>query len=282
MTDGWIICIHNLHSTVYLIYLGLMKLKILDQCMSKPDAQGVIFVVSTPIFDKYGNPGGTNVDDKNICDTFCDDLNFAVCRVQNPSFLELDCLLEAAVKFCKYPLNYNFIAFYYAGHGGIDKCDDEFVLPLQPIGGRRKDVVYIKDIISRFTCKYVQIRDKSFFNEHKRYRKCLFFFDCCLNYNRDLVVRSKERVFNLHCPQDCLVAYATSNNFISQGDKVYGGRWTHHLCRHLKKRDLLSVILDRTAEDVRKDQARNIEKDQVIYQLPHYTTNAGEIYLKGN
>ena len=257
-----------------------MKAKIHRQCKSKPDAQGIIFVVISLIFDKYGNPGGTNVDDKNICDTFCDDLNFAVYRVPDPSFLELDCLLEAAAKFRKYPLNYNFIAFYYAGHGGVDKCGREFVLPLQPIGGARKDVVYINDdIISRFTYKYaVKIRDESFFIKHERYRKCLFFFDCCLKYNRDLVVRGTERVFNLHCPQNCLVAYATSINLKSQGEKMYGGRWTHHLCQRLKKPELLSTILDRTIEDV---QARNAENDNVTYQLPHYTTNAGVVYLKG-
>ena len=262
-----------------------MKAKIHSQCKSKPDAQGIIFVVSTLCFDKYRNPGGTNVDANNIRNTFCDDLNFAVYYVQDPSFPELDCLLEAAAKFHKYPSNYNFIAFYYAGHGGINRSGDEFVLPLQPIGGGRKDVVYIKDdIISLFTCKYaVQKRDESFFNEHKRNRKCLFFFDCCLKYNPDLVVRGTERVFNLHCPLDCLVAYATSINLISEGDKMYGGRWTRHLCQHLKKVEPLSTILDRTIDDVKDDMKAQTkaEKDKVTYQLPHYETNAGLIYLKG-
>ena len=99
-----------------------------------------------------------------------------------------------------------------------------------------------------------------------------------MNYSPDLDVHGTEKVFNLESPQHCLVAYATSINEKAGGNATYGGLWTHHLCQRLKTRDLLSAILDRTVEDVKDDQA---EKDKVTYQLPHYTTNAGEVYLKG-
>ena len=229
--------------------------------------------------DEYGDPLGTDEDDDNIRKTFAH-LNFAVYSIQDPLFRELVNLVETAAEFHLYPLNYKFIAFYYSGHGGVDRDGHEFVLPLQLTGGGREDIVYINDaIISPFTCKYaVQIRDQCFFDKHKRNRTCLFFFDCCLKYNPDLVPGT-ERVFNLHCPYDCLVAYATSVNLISGGNATYGGLWTRYLCQRLIKRDLLSAILDHTVEDVRDDQAGNNEN--VTYQLPYYKSNAGEIYLKG-
>ena len=239
------------------------KRKIRKKCQNKPDAQGIIFVADMLFLGAFGHPGGTDVDADNICKTFRDYLNFATYRIEDPSCSELACLVHAAAEFDKYPLNYDFIAFYYAGHGGIDKSCREFVLP----DDDTKNVLYIKDnIISPLT------------SAAKLSHKYIFFFDCCLNYSPGLDVHGTEMMFNLESPQNCLVAYATSINQNAGGNVKYGGLWTRHLCQRLKTRDLLSVILDRTAEDVKNDQARNAE---VKYQLPHYTTNAGEIYLKG-
>ena len=242
------------------------KRKIRKKCQNKPDAQGIIFVADMLFVGAFGNPGGTDVDADNICKTFCDDLNFATYRIKDPSCPKLACLVQAAAEFDKYPLNYDFIAFYYAGHGGIDESCREFVLP----DGDTKNVLYIKDdIISPLT------------SAAKLGRKYIFFFDCCLNYSPGLDAHGTEKVFNLESPKDCVVAYATSINQKAGGNATYGGLWTHHLCQRLKTRDLLSAILDRTVEDVKDDQARNAEMDKVTYQLPHYTTNAGEVYLKG-
>ena len=224
-----------------------------------------------------GNRGGTDVDADNINKTFRDNLNFATFLAENPLCAELACLVKAAAEFDRYPLGYNFIAFYYAGHGGIDSSGREFVLPFQLKGGDTKNVLYIRDhIISTFTCKpAVRIRDRI------KNRKCLFFFDCCLIFQPDIAVHGTEKVFNLGCPQDCLVAYATSTNHVSGGSKTYGGLWTRHLCQRLKNVEPLSTILDCTIDDVKDAQAISTEKDKVTYQLPHYETNAGSIYLKG-
>ena len=159
-----------------------------------------------------GRPGGTDEDANKVYKTFRNELNFAAYRCENFSCTNLVYLIEAAAKFGNYPLGYKFIAFYYAGHGGIDKSGREFVIPSQQTRGGTKSVLYIKgDIISPLTCESAaKIRDKRFFKKHKKNRKSLFFFDCCLNYKPDLNVHGTEKVFNLKYPQDCLVAYATS------------------------------------------------------------------------
>ena len=128
--------------------------KIRSKCQYKRDAQGIIFVVGMLFVDKSGNQSGTDVDADNIYKTFCNDLNFAVYRDEDPSCGDLACLVKAAAGFDRYPLNYDFIAFYYAGLGGIDRSGHEFVLPLQLTDGDTKNVLYIKDnIISPFTCE---------------------------------------------------------------------------------------------------------------------------------
>ena len=222
-----------------------------------------------------GNRGGTDVDADNICKTFRDYLNFATFFSEDLTCAELACLVKAAAE-CRYPLNYDFIAFYYAGHGGVDSSGREFVLPFHLTGGNTKNVLYIRDIISSFTCEYaVRIRDRN------KNRKCLFFFDCCLIFRPGLAVHGTEKVFNLGCPQDCLVAYATSINHVSGGSKTNGGLWTRYLCQRLKNVESLTTILDCTTDDVKDARAKSTEKDKVTYQLPHYETNAGLIYLKG-
>ena len=259
------------------------KDKIHSKCQYKADAQGIIFVVGMLFVDQSGNHSGTDVDADNIYKTFRNDLNFAVYRDEDPSCSDLACLVKAAAEFDRYPLNYDFIGFYYAGHGGIDKSGREFVLPLQQRGSDTKNILYIKDnIICPFTCESATLsRDRCFLQSYNENRKCFFFFDCCLKYEPDLAVYCTEKVFNLKCPQDCLVAYATSINHTSDGNKTHGGLWTHHLCQHLKKAEPLSTILDHTIDDVKRAQATSTEKDKVTYQLPHYETNAGLIYLKG-
>ena len=210
--------------------------------------------------DKSGNRSGTDVDADNIYRTFRDNLNFAKFFSEDLPCAELACLVKAAAEFDRYPLNYDFIAFYYAGHGGIDSSGQEFVLPLQLTGGDTKNVLYIRDnIISPFTCESaVSIRDQYFLQSYDKNRKCLFFFDCCLIFQPDLAVHCTEKVFNLKCPQDCLVAYATSISHMSGGSKTYGGLWTRHLCQHLKNAEPLSTILDSTIDDVKNAQAANI------------------------
>ena len=136
------------------------KEKIRSKCQYNPVAQGIIFVVDMLFVDKSGNRSGTDVDADNIYKTFRDYLNFATFFSEDLTCAELACLVKAAAEY-RYPLNYDFIAFYYAGRGGIDTSGGEFVLPLQLTSGDTKHVLYIRDnIICPFTCESaVLIRD---------------------------------------------------------------------------------------------------------------------------
>ena len=255
------------------------KEKIRSKCQQHPDAQGIIFVVDMLFVGKSGNPGGTEVDAVNISKTFRE-LNFAVYPGEDLDHAQLACLVQAAAEY-KYPLNYRFIAFYYAGHGGIDNYGREFVLPLQHRGDDGLNVLYIEDdILSSFRSVSQGVRSKS-----KKERKFFFFFDCCLNNTPARSIHGaplKEKDFSLKSiPASCLVAFATSINHKSGGDKTYGGLWTRHLCKNLNSTDSLAMILERTRDDVVNAQEKSTEKDQVTYQRPHYRSDLSTVYFKG-
>ena len=116
------------------------------------------------IRDKAGTLRGTKIDVRNITSTFENKLNFISFPKVNPTRAELDCLLQAAAEFDEYPESYEYIAFYYTGHGGMD--DSGAFVEL-----KQEDKFYIEHILSPF-----QLRVKN------KCSKCLFFFDCCLRY----------------------------------------------------------------------------------------------------
>ena len=229
------------------------KNKIRGQCQEIPNAQGIIFVLGL-----FG-PAGTDVDVEHISSIFRDDLNFAVYREKVLTCADLACLVKAAAEYDEYPKSYRFIAFYYAGHGGIDSVS-EYLLPMYSRGGDDTDLLYIDDhILFPFT----------FGNRGDR--KVLCFIDCCVA--KDEVTRAiPKNNFNLRPPQKGLVAYV-----ISIGHKIYGGLWTRYLCKHLTRVESLSTILN----DAKEDFVRHIGDDEYIVHKPHYeTTIIGEIYLK--
>ena len=217
-----------------------------------PNAQGIIFVIGL-----FG-PAGTDVDVGHMSSIFHDDLNFAVYREEVLTCTDLACLVKAAAEYDEYPKSYRFIAFYYAGYGGIDKSGRKYLLPMY-LRGDDSDLLYIEDyMLSPFT----------FGNQGDR--KVLCFIDCCLS----TMVGQKEEL-NLEAPRNGLVAYVTLK---LRGDKIYGGLWTHYLCRHLTRAESLSTILD----DAREDFVKHIREDEYMVHKPHYDTNIiGEIYLKG-
>ena len=214
-----------------------------------PNAQGIIFVIGL-----FGR-AGTDVDIERMSSIFHDDLNFAVYREKVLTCADLACLVKAAAEYDEYPKSYRFIAFYYAGHGGIDSVS-EYLLPMHL---RRGDVLYIDDhILSPFT----------FGNRGDR--KVLCFIDCCVSTTGD-----QKKEFNLMAPRNGLVAYVTSK---LRGDKIYGGLWTRYLCNHLTRAESLSTILDDASDEFMK----HIGEDEYMVHKPHYDTSIiGEIYLKG-
>ena len=200
----------------------------------KPGAQGIAFVIGMTV-------AGTNKDVDNMYLTFQNDLKFAVLRENNLSRESLKCLIQAGAEY-RYPLNYDYIAFYFAGHGGIDDSG-AFVVTSD------NDHVNVQSEIIRP------------FEAANKGHKFFFFFDCCLSGN----VRSTNVEVT-----DGLAAFATSVGQEAVGDTIQGGLWTRYLSEKLKLDLPLTNVLSQTYEAIKG-------KDQSSY---YSTNNIGEINLK--
>ena len=227
-----------------------------------PNAQGIIFFVG--IFDLV------KTDDivERMSSIFHDDLNFAVYREKIVTSTDLACLVKAASENNEYPKSYRFVAFYYAGYGGVDGSGYEYLLPMQNIGGNDADLLYIENnILSPFRSGIPQNC------------KFLFFFDCCLNSdsNEDDQLTRVTKKFDLKAPSAGVVAYATSIGHKYSNDKIYVGLWTEYLCEHLTQASSLSSILG----DAREDFVKRIGEDEYMFPKPRYGTDIGEVYLTG-
>ena len=188
---------------------------------------------------------GTDKDVDNMYSTFQNDLNFAVLRENNLSRESLKCLIQAGAEY-RYPLKYDFVAFYFAGHGGID---DSGALV---ITSDKAHVNVQSEIIRPFEEG----------NKGQKKHKFFFFFDCCLSGN---VRRTNVEV------TDGLAAFATSIGERAGGDRIQGGLWTRYLSDNLKLDIPLINILSRTHDAI-------IRKG---HQSSFYNSNnIGEINLK--
>lgn len=251
------------------------KKNINDHCEYNPYAQGIIFDIAILMTDLSHHPGGGQTDEFNIMNTFHQKLNFTVCPLENPTPSRLACLLKAAAEFKKYPPCYKFIAFYYSGHGGIDDFGRKFILPKEEKDDNshaHHHVLYIEeDILYHFQ-----------FRSNNKDRKCLFFFDCCLDYQKGFPVCGTAPFssgLNIPCPPKSLVAYATSFNHLSQGNDYDGGLWTKFLCQYLCNKSPLSKILEDTHHAVEKQSNKH---DGSTYQSPIHICDpdVGEVCLK--
>ena len=229
-----------------------MKRKLKNLFKENQDAQGIVFVIGI-----YG-PAGTDVDVENVSTTF-HALNFAVWRERDLTCADIACLAKAAAS--ENFFGYKYIAFYFAGHGGIDEYKRSFILPLKEDGEER---LFIEENIL------------SYFKDVNK--GCLFFFDCCLSSSSSESTQDSQlsptKGFKLRAPIKCLVAYATSTDHKSQGSKGGGGVWTRNLCERLKEEVSISDILDQTHDAVCKERKGE--------QPPHYESCLGAVYLKGN
>ena len=199
------------------------------------------------------------------------ELHLAVSSHNDLTSSELISLLHVACTFV-YPPGYQFIVFYYAGHGGIDADNGQgYVLPLQLQEAGDAEKVYIEDaIVSRFSTEISPLLE---------YRYRILLFDCCLSTqstrNNPDNLSTKPQKFDLKAHGGCLVAYATSRSYKSVGDNCRGGLWTYHLHQNLKLPLPISVVLDRTHDAVRKES-----RAYGRIQEPNYHSCIGEIYLK--
>ena len=216
------------------------------------DIKGFAFVIG------IHGPAGTRADVDLVSSTFEDDLKFAVDRRMDQTCEELACLIKAAsAPEMKYPMSCKFMAFYFAGHGGIDESGKPFILPMQ----KRTDVE------ERF---YIEENILSFFRSSPKKCTHLFFFDSCLSAGTTCV--SSQSTMTLTAPHQSVIAFATYPGKKAKGN-TEGGVWTRHLCKHLKLPITITNILDRTHDDVKKEG--------VDIQLPYHTSCVGEVFLIG-
>ena len=227
-----------------------------------PNAQGIIFVIGI-----FGLVGTDDIVER-MSAIFHDDLNFAVYREKRVTSTVLACLVKAASEYIEYPESYRFVAFYYAGYGGVDGSGYEYLLPMQSTGGNDVDLLYIENnILSPFRSSI----------PHNC--KVLFFFDCCLNSdsNEDDQLTRMTKEFDLKAPSAGLVAYATSIGHKFSNDKIYVGLWTQYLSVRLTRASSLSSILG----DAREDFVKCIRENEYMFPKPRYGTDIGEVYLTG-
>ena len=228
--------------------------------------KGIVFVFGMV------DVSGIDKDLENVKETFKKTLKFAVHRVENPDGQFLANFIKAAATFpyVNYPGYQDSklkVAFYFAGHGGIDEHKRPFYLPQQL--SKTKDVILIRETIL------------SHFHRVGSGESFLFFFDCCLVASTDNKPSDMENdeslagdeSFHLEAPLRCVIAYATSVGLVSIGDTHVGGRWTSSLCKNIKEQVELGEVLALTHKDVME-----ISKNT---QPPQYHSCVGPIYLRG-
>ena len=213
-------------------------------------ARGIAFIVG--IF----GADGTDEDVKNVESTFRE-LNFAVYVEKDPLAEELACLVQAAAE-CEYPYRFNYVAFYFAGHGGKDDSGKMFVRGLQRDDSEPENL-HIDDYIIDPLKGLVQTR--------------LFFFDCCQTPGKGNAFRDDHVITKKPKPHPSqVIAYAANEGQKSFGDKTNGGIWTYNLCKNLKKEEPITTVLAMTFEDVVEER-----KD---FQEPLTVASVGVLTLK--
>ena len=230
----------------------------LHQTQTSP--KGIAFIFGS--FDV----AGALLDMRGMECTFIS-LKFAVYRDKNVDPERLACLMHAAATF-NYPIGCNYVAFYFVGHGGIDKQGQEFIIPHVQRRNWHNSLSINKYILEPF--KQLKLR------KNGEERICLFFFDCCLsksNLSHPTInnFALKEQTFS------SVVAYATVTGSKAKGDNIEGGIWTRHLVKQLQRKGVsLSIILDDTHQMVKEETKASSHKQKTCY-----ASSASAVYLNG-
>ena len=214
-------------------------------------AQGIIFVVGM-----FG-ADGTAVDVDRVKTTF-KNLNFAVHTLEDPTVVQIDCLVKAASK-CTYPDQYKFLAFYYAGHGGKDEVG-AFIVPFQ-LGHSNFTALRRagpnNTTIESEKCQpnenFMLLHVDQYIIEPLKHLELtrLFFFDCCQTLQAGGISYSNPQTSKLqYVNSGEAIAFATSKGQTSIGNASIGGLWTHKLCEKLQDPEPIFSILQETADAV--------------------------------
>ena len=239
---------------IYFHPLGLVAecQTLISDCIHQPEyknAQGIMLIVGM-----LGVAGTAN-DVKNVQRTF-EELGFAVLTTLGPKSERIACLIKAAAKpLAKYPLRYKYFAFYYSGHGGEDESG-MFINTLDVANSN--PILHIEKFIIK-PLKELQLTR-------------LFFFDCCQTPGSGEVYRNKSIIKKRPKPiAREVIAVATSGGQKALGSTKWGGLWTYHLCKNLKKQDQpLVMVLAKTNREVveeRKDMQQPYCENNIDDQL---------------
>ena len=226
--------------------------------------------------------GGAELDTTNMEGAFSkhgNGLGFAVLKETDLSRAELRALLKSAAKFpyrSKVP-SLKVICFYYAGHGGGNVESNQ---PFIEAGD--STTLHVQEIVKQF----YPINTPNMPVDIQR----LFFFDMCLGTNDDFGVtlrasgistRNLPAIDAVPAQGNCLVAFATSFNYTSGGDKKEGGFWTRFLHQNITKdQDIFEMLADTWEQTVgfTNKLARELGTPEI--QGPSLTACMGHLNLK--
>ena len=220
-------------------------------------------------------PLGTEKDTTNMSTAF-DDLGFAILKETDISQDQLLGLVHAAANFpydtVQRRCEFEAIAFYFAGHGGSDAATNK---PFLQCGDQS---IYIEDIVSPFYPEKTRSVPKN--------AKRLFFFDVCLSR---VVPDTPPAAEKSTIPQldvvpprgNCLIAFATSLNSESAGDRRDGGYWARHLCKNIiKDMDIYRMLAETWKETVAFTSDLEGKYGEPTIQGPYITACMGPFNLK--
>ena len=219
-------------------HVGYFEARI-DGLLSRDDVGFAIVVGMTAA-------GGAELDTTNMERAFSkheNGLGFAVLKEIDPSQAKLRALLKSAAKFPykeKVP-SLKVICFYFAGHGGGDsETNQPFIVASDGI------TLHVQEMVKKF----YPIHTPNMPADIKR----LFFFDMCLGTNDDsgvtmrasgISTRNLPAIDAVPAQGNCLVAFATSFNYTSGGDKKEGGFWTRFLHQNITRdQDIFEMLAD--------------------------------------
>ena len=247
----------------------------IDRLLSRDDVGFAIVVGMTAA-------GGAELDTTNMARAFSkheNGLGFAVLNITDLSRAKLRALIKSAANFPykrKVP-SLKVICFYFAGHGGGDTNTN------QPfIEASDGTTLHVQEIVKQF----YPINTPNMPVDIKR----LFFFDMCLGTNDDsgvtmrasgISTRNLPAIDAVPAQGNCLVAFATSFNYTSGGDKREGGFWTRFLHQNITKdQDIFEMLADTWEETVRFTNKLATDLGTPEIQGPSLTACMGHFNLK--
>ena len=226
--------------------------------------------------------GGADLDATKMVTAFakCENgLGFSVLPKTNLSRAELRALIKSAAKFPYNRKAYPYlkvICFYFAGHGGGDtKTKQPF------IEAKYGTTLYVQEIVKQF----YPINTPNMPVDIQR----LFFFDMCLGPNNDcgvtlrtsgIATRNLPAIDAVPAQGNCLVAFATSFDYTSGGDKEGGGFWTRFLHQNITKdQDIFKTLADtwKDTVDFTNKLAQDLQTPEI--QGPSLTACMGPLNL---